>query len=90
MSFLDIKDPTKRDQIVKDYFHSIKELKQKSENDKTDNILQKLELEQTYQPIINASKESTTKITNEIKKKSSSTRIKKRKVIGKKILLTPQ
>ena len=71
MSFLDIKDPTKRDQIVKDYFHSIKELKQKSENDKTDNILQKLELEQTYQPIINASKESTTKITNEIKKNRS-------------------
>ena len=67
MSFIDIKDPQKRDRIVQDYINTKKEFQQKSENDKAEGLQQQIELEKTYTPLIKATEESAKKITTEIK-----------------------
>ena len=56
MSFIDIKDPRKRDQIVKDYIRNRNEFKAQSENDKAEGLAQKLELNKIYSPLIKATK----------------------------------
>lgn len=68
MAFIDIKDPTKRDQIVKDYQETLKNLRIESENKKAIGLQRKIQLEKQYTPIIKATQESTNKITEELKK----------------------
>ena len=67
MAFIDIKDPRKRDQIVQDYINTVKELQMRTENEKAGDLQQRIELEKQYSPLIEASKESTNKITKELK-----------------------
>ena len=67
MAFIDIKDPRKRDQIVQDYVNTIKELQIRTENEKAGDLQQRMELEKQYSPLIEASKESTNRITKELK-----------------------
>ena len=67
MAFIDIKDPRKRDQIVEDYINTVKELQMRTENEKAGDLQQRIELEKQYTPLIEASKESTNKITKELK-----------------------
>ena len=57
MAFIDITDPTKRDQIVQDYINTKNYLQQKYENEKAVGLQQKMELEKQYEPLISATKE---------------------------------
>ena len=67
MSFIDIKDPKKRDQIVEDYIKTLSLIRQKAENEKAKGLEQQIKLEKQYNPIIKATKQSTNKITEELK-----------------------
>ena len=67
MSFIDIKDPKKRDQIVEDYIKTLSLIRQKAENEKARGLEQQIKLEKQYNPIIKATKQSTNKITEELK-----------------------
>ena len=71
MAFIDITDPTKRDQIVQDYMNTKSYLQQKYENEKAVGLQQKIELEKQYEPLISATKDSASKITTELKMKRS-------------------
>ena len=67
MSFIDIKNPQERDRIVQDYINIRNELRVKAENDKARGLTQQIQLVKTYTPLIKATQESTSKITQEIK-----------------------
>ena len=67
MSFIDIKDPKKRDQIVEDYIKTLSLIRQKAENEKARGLEQQIKLEKQYNPIIKATKQSTNKLTEELK-----------------------
>ena len=67
MSFLDIKDPKKRDEIVQDYIKTLSLIRAKAENEKAKGLEQQIKLEKQYNPIIKATKESTNKIADELK-----------------------
>ena len=67
MSFIDIKNPQKREQIVQDYIKTLTLVREKAENEKAQGLEQRIKLEKQYNPIINATKESTNKITDELK-----------------------
>ena len=67
MSFIDIKDPNKREQIVQDYIKTLTLVRQKAENEKAKGLEQQIKLEKQYNPIIKATKESSNKITDELK-----------------------
>lgn len=59
MSFLDIKDPTKRDQVVAEFLATKKRLQKRDEEQKTQELTKIQEFQETFQPIIEATKETT-------------------------------
>ena len=67
MSFIDIKNPQKRDQIVQDYIKTLAFVRNKAENEKARGLEQQIKLQKQYNPIITATKESTNRITDELK-----------------------
>ena len=67
MAFIDIQDPTKREQIVQDYIKNIKEIRQRKENQKVRGIAQRRDIEKVFQPVVQATEKSATQITSEIK-----------------------
>ena len=67
MSFIDIKNPQERDRIVQDYINTRNELRAKAENDKARGLTQQIQLVKTYTPLIKATQESSSKITEELK-----------------------
>ena len=71
MAFIDITDPQKREQIVRDYINTKNHLQQKYENEKAVGLQQKIELEKQYEPLIAATKDSAAKITTELKSSRS-------------------
>ena len=66
MSFLDIADPVKRDEIVKDYIATIRRVQESNENEKVVGLARKTELEKTFNPIVEATKKSTKVITEKL------------------------
>ena len=68
MAFINIKNPQERDKIVKDYIETIKNIKDKTLDDKAEGLQRKRQIEEVFSPVVGATKESTTKITDEIKK----------------------
>lgn len=71
MAFIDISDPKKRDEIVRDYVNTRLEIQNKSENEKALGLQQRINLEKQYQPLIEATKDSTKQITTELKNSRS-------------------
>ena len=67
MSFIDIKNPQERDRIVQDYINTRNELRAKAENDKARGLTQQIQLVKSYTPLIKATQESSSKITEELK-----------------------
>ena len=67
MAFIDIKNPEERDRIVQDYINTRNELRAKADNDEAQGLVQQLQLEKTYTPLIKATQESSSKITKELK-----------------------
>ena len=68
MAFIDIKNPKERDKIVQDYIETVRDVKQKSEDDKAKGLQRQIQIEKVFTPVVQATKESTEKITEEIKK----------------------
>ena len=62
MSFINIEDPKKRDQIVADYLATIKRVQQRSEDENTVGLDKQTQLECTFNPVIKATKQSTRSI----------------------------
>ena len=67
MAFIDIQDPIKREETVKDYIKNIKEIQERRENEKVRGISQRQDLTKLFQPVVQATEKSASKITNEIK-----------------------
>ena len=63
MSFLDITDANKRDEVVADYMNTIHKIQERNENEKVGILSRNAELEQTFEPIIKSQKISTEKIS---------------------------
>ena len=68
MAFIEISNPAKRNEIVKDYINTKHQLQEKYENDKAVGLQQRIAFEKQYQPLLKASKESSKDITKELKK----------------------
>ena len=67
MAFVDIKDPIKREEIVKDYIKNIREIRERNENEKVRDITQRQDLAKVFQPVVQATEKSASQITNELK-----------------------
>ena len=63
MSFIDIKDPKKRDEIVADYLATVRRVQQRNEDEKALGLVRQAELEKTFNPIVKATEKSTEAIT---------------------------
>ena len=68
MSFWDIKDPVKRDEIVQDYQRLKRKIREKSENQKASITDQSLFLAKRYAPIVQSQKKMAEEIVKELKK----------------------
>ena len=66
MSFLDIKDPVKRDEIVRDYIATIRRVQESNENEKVVGLARKTEFEKAFNPIVEATKKSTNIIAEKL------------------------
>ena len=66
MSFLDIKDPKKRDAIVADYLATMSHIQQRNLNEKAQDLAHSDELKEIFHPIIDSTKKSTKSITKEL------------------------
>ena len=66
MSFIDIKDATKRDKIVADYVATIRKIQQRNEDEKSAGLAKKVELELELEPIVKATEKSTEEITKQL------------------------
>ena len=67
MAFIDIKDPKKREEIVRDYIKNLKEIQEKTENEKVQGVSQSREIAKVFQPVVQATEKSATQISSEIK-----------------------
>ena len=66
MSFLDIKNPAKRDAVVADYLTTVKNIKQRNLNERTKDLGRQRELVELFEPVIKSTEKSTEAITKEI------------------------
>ena len=66
MSFLNIKDPEKRDQIVQDYLRTRKNIQQQNLAEKLDDVNIQHDLTKFYQPVIDNQAKQTKNIINEL------------------------
>ena len=66
MSFLDIKDPKKRDAIVSDYLATVKRLQQKNLNEKAQDLVIRDDIERALEPVVRSTGKSTEAITKEL------------------------
>jgi len=67
MAFIDIQDPVKREETVQDYIKNLKEIRQRKEDEKVRGISQRQNIEKIFQPVVQATEKSASKITSEIK-----------------------
>ena len=67
MAFIDIQDPVKREETVKEYMKNIKEIRDRRENEKLHGISQRQNIEKVFQPVVQATEKSASQITSEIK-----------------------
>ena len=67
MAFIDIEDPIKREETVKDYIKNIKEIRERRENEKVRGISQQQDLAKVFQPVVQATEKSAAEITSELK-----------------------
>ena len=65
MSFLDNKDPKKRDAIVSDYLATMKRLQQKNLNEKAQDLTRHDDIERALKSVVRSTGKSTEAITKE-------------------------
>ena len=67
MAFIDIKDPIKREETVKDYIRNIREIQERRENEKVRGFTQSQDFAKMFQYVVQATVKSASQITSEIK-----------------------
>ena len=67
MAFIDITDPDKREEIVKEYIQMRNAVKQRNENNKENNLLKEQVLRETTRPLVEATEKSAELITSALK-----------------------
>ena len=68
MSFIDIDDPKKADEVVRDYEKIVQDIRKRNESKRSSSIYQSRTLEQTFAPIIKSQKNMTEEIVKSLKK----------------------
>ena len=68
MAFIDIPNPTKREEIVREYIKTRNEIRDKNENNKESNLLKERAIEEKFRPIVTATEKSAEKIASVLKK----------------------
>ena len=68
MAFINISNPTKRDEIVQEYIKMKNDIREKNENNKESNLLKERAIEERFKPIVTATEKSAEKITSALKK----------------------
>ena len=68
MSFIDIDDPKKADEVVRDYEKIVQDIRKRNESKRSSSIHQARTLEQTFAPIIKSQKNMTEEIVKSLKK----------------------
>ena len=66
MSFINIANPKERDKIVKDYVDTLQQYRTKAENQKAIGIERQTQLKEVFKPVVEATQESTNKITEQL------------------------
>ena len=66
MSFIDIPDHKRRDEIVADYMATVRRVQQRNEDERTVGLTQQAELERTFNPVIKSTREAAESITKEL------------------------
>ena len=67
MAFIEIADPQKRKEIVKEYIQLRNEVKQRNENNKESNLLKEQALKESTRPLVEATEKSAQLITSALK-----------------------
>ena len=67
MSFIDIKDPKKRDAIVADYLATKKRIQQRNLNERAADLMKEEERNELFKPIVNSTEKSTAILHKELK-----------------------
>ena len=67
MAFINIKNPKERDRIVQDYIQIVNRIKERTEDEKAEGMRRKVEIGTVFTPAVEATKESTSKLTEEMK-----------------------
>ena len=67
MAFIDIKDPNKREETVQDYIKTLNEIRERRERNKIQGFTENRNIARVFQPVVEATEKSASKITNEIK-----------------------
>ena len=67
MAFIEIENPKERDKIVQDYIQTVNRIKERTEDEKAEGMRRKVQFQKVFTPVVQATKESTSKITEEIK-----------------------
>ena len=66
MSFLNIKDPKKRDAIVAEYLATVKRIQNNNINERSKGLIQSEAIQQSLEPVVRSTDESTKAITNQL------------------------
>ena len=66
MSFIDIKDPKKRDAIVADYLTNVKRIQQRNLNGKAQDLTRQYDLQKMFNPVVESTEKSNKAITEEL------------------------
>ena len=66
MSFIDIKDPKKRDAIVADDLATVKRIQQRNLNEKAQDLTRQDDLQKMFSPVVESTEKSTKAITEEL------------------------
>ena len=67
MAFIDIKDPNKREETVKDYIKTLNEIRERRERNKIQGFTENRNIIRAFKPVVEATEKSAEKITKEIK-----------------------
>ena len=68
MAFINIQDPTKREEIVQEYIKTRDAIRLRNENNKESNLIKEREIEERFRPIVTATEKSAEKIASVLKK----------------------
>ena len=66
MSFLNIEDPKKRDQIVTDYLATVKRLQHRDINQRAQSLVRRENLNAMFEPVIESTDKSAKAVTREL------------------------